>query len=79
MQVGADGSVGQEELFADLFVGQAGGGQLGDLPLLRGQGRRVGVRSGGGGDPCGAEFVAGPLCPCFGAELVESVDGGAQV
>jgi hypothetical protein len=54
VQVGADGAVGQEQPLADLFVGQAGGGQRGDLSLLRGQCARAGGGSGGEGDSGGA-------------------------
>ena len=37
MQVTAYGARGQEQSLGDLFVGQAGGGQRRDLPLLGGE------------------------------------------
>jgi len=36
VKVGAHRAVGQEQPFGDLFVGQSGRGQIGDLAFLRG-------------------------------------------
>jgi hypothetical protein len=49
VQVRSDGAGGQEQPFADLAVGQAGGGQPDDVLLLGGQlGERAGRRRAGG-------------------------------
>jgi hypothetical protein len=75
VQVGSDGAMRQEKLLADLFVGQAGGGQHRDLTFLRREQVAcwlIGVGIGLAGCP---ELSGGPAGPWPGAEAFEDLQG----
>jgi len=61
--VEADGPGGQEQPFADLAIGQSGGGHPRDLQLLRGEPLDTarGAVVASDADPAGAQFRRGTL------------------
>jgi hypothetical protein len=79
--VGRDGPVGEVEALADLLVGQARGGELGDLPVERSQQISSGTPHGPGrsrlGGPCGlaggTQLVSGADLPRQRAEPPERI------
>jgi len=66
----------QEAIFR---VGQATGGQPGDLCLLCGQLYRSGDGGLAGSPAGGPKLAAGPADVCFHADVLQHLDGGAQL
>src|SRR5689334_4240012 len=79
VQVVLRGPGADEQLGADLSVGVALGGELGDLRLLHGQGLARVCGSLAHGLACRLELPAGPLGERRGPEPAEHAVGGPQV
>jgi hypothetical protein len=69
----------QEQPGGDLRVGQATGGQPGDLCLLRGQLYRSGDGGLAGSPAGGPQLAAGPADVCFHADVLQHLDSDAQL
>src|SRR5437588_6223815 len=79
VQVGSDRAMGQEELLADLLVGEAAGGELSDLAFLGGERPRLEVLRFESGRPRGPQLASRSVGPRLGPEAPERVEGGAEV
>src|SRR5580693_326421 len=77
VQVGSDGAMRQEKLLADLFVGQAGGGQHRDLAFLRRERVACWLIGAGIGLAGCLELACGPAGPRPGAEAFEGLQGSS--
>ncbi len=76
--MGLDRAQADEELLRDLPIGLAGGGELGDAPLARGQGVRAAQQLPPGAGAGALELIVCAALEGGGAEPVREVEPAAQ-